>query len=66
MSISEKQRKHGKALIAVAIVVYGVVVFLGASTPLWGLVIYLAGAGMFVAGFTEAVQAAREDRHVDQ
>lgn len=65
MSISENQRKHGKALITVAIVVFGVVVFLGASTPLWGLVIYLAGAGMFVAGFTEAVQTAKGNRHVD-
>ena len=62
----EKQRRNREALIKTALICYLIVALFATSSIWWFIAMGLAGIGVFVAGYTEAISFMREDTDDDE
>lgn len=57
----EKQRRNREVLVKTALICYLVLVVFATSSIWWSLVMVLAGTGVFVAGYTDAISFMRDN-----
>lgn len=57
----EKQRRNREVLIKTALICYLILAVFATSSIWWFVVMGLAGIGVFVAGYTDAISFMREN-----
>lgn len=57
----EKQRHNREVLIKTALICYLILALFATSSIWWFMAMGLAGIGVFVAGYTEAISFIREE-----
>lgn len=62
----EKQRHNREVLVKTALICYLILAIFATSSIWWSLVMVLAGIGVFVAGYTDAISFMRENTDDDE
>lgn len=57
----EKQRRNREVLVKTALICYLILAVFATSSIWWFVVMGLAGIGVFVAGYTDAISFMREN-----
>ena len=57
----EKQRRNREVLVKTALICYLILAVFAASSIWWCIVMVLAGIGVFVAGYTDAISFMRDN-----